>query len=169
MPNQELWAKSDSATRFTVKRDELRVEMERVYDASPERVFNAFIDSDLVSKWWGPRGTTTIIDKNEVRPGGAWRFVVRSQSGKEEAFNGKYVEIKPHASITHTFNYEPIGPGHELKETATFQPVENGKTKVTTTSFYDRIEELDGMVGSGMEKGAVETFERLAELLEATK
>jgi len=158
-----------SSTTFEIKRDELRVEMRRTFNATAERVFKAFIDSDLVSRWWGPRGSTTIVDRNEVRPGGTWRFIIRGSNGKEVAFSGRYIEIEPVKSITHTFNFEPIGPGHELKETATFESVGDGRTRVTTISYYDKIEELEGMVGSGMEKGARETYDRLAELLETTK
>lgn len=158
-----------SGTKFTIKRDQLKVEMERVYDAPLEVVFNAFVDSDLISRWWGPRGTATIVDKNDVEPGGAWRFIVRNASGKEDSFSGKYVRVSPPDSVTRTFNYDPIGPGHELTETAEFESLDGGKTRLRTISEYKTIEELDGMVASGMERGATESFDRLGELLEIIK
>jgi hypothetical protein len=39
-----------------------------------------------------------------------------------------------------------------------------GRQKITSTSYYNTIEDL-GMLQSGMEAGAIETFDRLDELL----
>lgn len=156
-------------SNFMVRRDELKVIMERVFDAPRDLVFKAFTDSKLISNWWGPRGSTTIVDKNELKKGGGWRFVVRGSSGKEDAFSGKYLEIDSPTFVSHTFNYEPIGPGHELVESASFEKLEGGRTRLTTVSEYNAIEELEGMVGAGMEKGATESYDRLGELLETIK
>ena len=55
--------------------------------------------------------------------------------------------------------------GHVSVETATFEDIGDGRTKVTTVSVFHTGEERDGMVGSGMEGGMQETYERLDELL----
>ncbi len=55
--------------------------------------------------------------------------------------------------------------GHILTESTDFEDLE-GKTKVTTSSSYANIEDLEGMVAMGMESGARESYERLAELVE---
>ena len=47
----------------------------RPFDAPRSLVFKAFTDRALIPQWWGPRGTTTVVDKMQVRPGGIWRFV----------------------------------------------------------------------------------------------
>ena len=49
-------------------------------------------------------------------------------------------------------------------ETATFEDL-GDRTKVITTSLFHTTEERDGMLGSGMEGGLNETYERLDELL----
>ena len=40
---------------------------------------------------------------------------------------------------------------------------------VTATSVFDSVEDRDGMLGSGMESGAAETYDRLDEYLETLK
>ncbi len=55
--------------------------------------------------------------------------------------------------------------GHVSVETATFEDIGDGRTKVTTVSVFHTTEERDGMLGSGMEGGMNETYERLDELL----
>jgi len=37
-----------------------------------------------------------------------------------------------------------------------------GKTKLTAHSLFDSVEDRDGMLQSGMEEGAAETWDRLA-------
>jgi uncharacterized protein YndB with AHSA1/START domain len=32
-------------------------------------MFAAYTDPELIPEWWGPRGTTTIVDEMDVRPG----------------------------------------------------------------------------------------------------
>ncbi len=56
-------------------------------------------------------------------------------------------------------------PGSISVDTMTLTE-EGGKTTITTTSVFDSVEQRDGMLQSGMETGAAETYDRLAELLE---
>jgi uncharacterized protein YndB with AHSA1/START domain len=59
-------------------------------------------------------------------------------------------------------------PGHVSLETATFKE-HDGKTTVTATAVFQTVEDRDGMLQSGMERGATETMDRLAELLQKLK
>jgi uncharacterized protein YndB with AHSA1/START domain len=56
-------------------------------------------------------------------------------------------------------------PGHVSVETAEFEDLGDGRTKITSTSIFHTNEERDGMLGSGMEAGMAETYDRLEELL----
>jgi uncharacterized protein YndB with AHSA1/START domain len=152
-------------TNFTVKREELSVVMDRVFDAPRDLVWKTISDPALIPQWWGPRQFTTVVDKMDFRVGGEWRFVHKNDQG-EYGFHGVYKEITKPSLVSDTFNFEGVPTGHEMVETMVLEDLGNGKTKVTTTSVYANIEDLDGMVGSGMEGGAKETWERLAELVE---
>ena len=136
----------------------------RIMDAPPELVFKAYTDPDLIPRWWGPRRYATTVNKMDLRPGGVWRFVHRAADGGEYAFNGVYREIVPPKRLVYTFNYEGA-PGHEAVETVTFEEAEGGKTRMTDHLLFETREERDGMLNSGMEEGAAETIDRLAELL----
>ena len=138
------------------------IHVERVFDAPRDRVFAAYTDPELVPQWWGRRESETIVTEMDVRPGGAWRFVSKSEQG-ETAFRGTYREVTPPERIVQTFEWEGM-PGHVSVETAEFEDL-GDRTKVTTTSIFHTTEERDGMLGSGMEIGMNETYERLDELL----
>jgi uncharacterized protein YndB with AHSA1/START domain len=100
----------------------------------------------------------------DLRPGGAWRFVERQTDGNEYGFRGEFREIVPPERLVYTFEFEGA-PGHVALETLTFEDLD-GKTRLTARSLFDSAEDRDGMLQSGMEEGARETWDRLAELLE---
>ena len=135
----------------------------RVFDAPRDLVFKACTDPELLARWWGPRRYTTVIDKMEVKPGGMWRFVQSDTAGNEFAFRGVYHEVTAPQRTVQTFEYEGV-PGHVLLDTATFEEFD-GKTRLTQQSVFQSVEDRDGMVQSGMEEGATESMDRLAELL----
>jgi uncharacterized protein YndB with AHSA1/START domain len=139
------------------------IHIERVFDAPRDRVFAAFTNPELIPEWWGPRGGTTVVDRMDVRPGGAWRFVMRGADGSETAFRGTFREVTAPERVVQTFEWEGL-PGHVSIETAEFEDL-GDRTKVTTTSLFHTPEERDGMLASGMERGLNETYARLDELL----
>ena len=55
-------------------------------------------------------------------------------------------------------------PGHVLLETVAFEE-QSGQTKVTATVVFMKADDHEGMLVSGMENGAVESWERVEEYL----
>jgi len=161
--DQEETIAMSGATTLTTP-SEREIVSERVFDAPRDRVFGAYTDPELILQWWGPRRMATVVDQMDVRPGGAWRFVMREPDGREQGFRGVYREVAPPARIVQTFEWEGL-PGHVIVETATFEDLEGERTRVRTTSLFHTTEERDGMLSSGMEGGLTESHERLSELL----
>jgi uncharacterized protein YndB with AHSA1/START domain len=151
-------------TNFTVDRENLEVRIERIFKTTPERLYRAHVTDDDILQWWGPAKYTIEIDKNDVRVGGAWRFIHVGE-GQRHVFSGVYQKLDEPHTITRTFEYEPW-PGHVMVETFNLEPQPDGTTKMTVVSKYKNLEDLEGMVGSGMESGATEGMDRLAKLVE---
>jgi uncharacterized protein YndB with AHSA1/START domain len=139
----------------------------REFDAPRDLVWKALTDPALMSRWWGPRRYKTVVDTMDIRPGGKWRMRNIAADGGEHAFRGEYREIVPPERIVMTFEYEPL-PGHISVETMTLTE-QDGRTRITIRDQYASKEDLEGMVNSGMESGARETYERLDELLAELK
>lgn len=154
-----------SKNNLEVDREERTITMSRVFDAPRQLVWKVCTDPDLVPRWWGPRALTTIVDKMEVKVGGAWRYIHKDADGNEYAFNGVYKEVEPPERMTYTFEFEPMA-GHISTETITLEALPGGKTRITARTTYDTPEDLEAVLQSGMEGGAVETWDRLEELLE---
>jgi len=104
------------------------------------------------------------VDVMDVRVGGSWRFVSVGSDGSEQAFRGTYREITPHERVVQTFEWEGM-PGYVSVETLVLEDLGDDRTRVTVTSIFHTAEERDGMLGSGMEEGWSELYDRLEELL----
>lgn len=143
---------------------DLEIESTRMFDAPPALVFKAHSSCEHMSKWWGRTGSTLPVCEMDFRPGGSWRAVERHPDGNEYAFRGEYRDIVEPERIVYTFEFEGM-PGHVSVETLTFT-AEGGGTRLTNRTLFDSKEDRDGMLESGMEEGANESMERLAEYLE---
>jgi uncharacterized protein YndB with AHSA1/START domain len=135
----------------------------RSFDAPRDLVFKAFTDADAVGQWWGLDSTETVVDQLEARPGGRWRFVEREGDGNEYGFHGVYHDVQAPERLVYTFEFEGM-PGHVLLETVVLED-QGGRTLVTDTSVFQSVADRDGMLQSGMETGAEESYRRLDEYL----
>jgi uncharacterized protein YndB with AHSA1/START domain len=138
---------------------------ERTFDAPRERVWKAFMDPEIVPRWWGSHGTTTTVAEMDVRPGGKWRYVSRAPDRDDVVFFGEYLEIDPPARFRWTFLFDVEGLGAQGgPETHIFEDV-GGKTKVISIGHLGSPEAIDGALASGMIAGAIATWDRLEALL----
>jgi len=136
----------------------------RVVDAPRSLVYEAFTRPEHLKRWMGPRGLAMVLCEQDLRVGGAWRFVHRTPDGQEFGFHGKYLELDPPGRLVRTFVFEPM-PDHEAVETLLLEE-RNGKTTITTTTVHQTIEGRDGhLSGDRMEMGMTEGYARLDELL----
>jgi uncharacterized protein YndB with AHSA1/START domain len=149
---------------FVVDKDNLEVRTSRIFNATRQRLWHAVTVPEQMAQWWGPAKYKTNIVKHDFKVGGEWRFVQTDEEGNEFGFHGVFKEIVEHERISDTFEFEPM-PGHVLVETMTLEELEPGKTKLTAVAKYANLEDLEGMVNSGMEGGQRESYERLAELV----
>lgn len=78
---------------------------------------------------------------------------------------GEYRETVAPERIVATFEYEGM-PGHVSVETMTLVE-RDGRTTLTARSVFASREDREGMLRSGMESGARESYDRLGELLGA--
>jgi uncharacterized protein YndB with AHSA1/START domain len=150
-------------TTFKIEREKLEITMSRVFDAPRELLYNVFTDPKHKTIWWRCNTVTNIAIQMDVRKGGSWRIIQKSGDGKEFAFHGEYIEVIPREKIANTSEFEGM-PGHIITETTTFEEQE-GKTKLTITSSFQNIEDLEGMIKAGMESGSTESMEHIEELL----
>ncbi len=136
--------------------------LSRTFNAPRDLVFAALSQPQHVRRWWGMRDDTMTVCEIDFRVGGAWRFAMNGPHG-EYGFRGEYREIVPTTRIVQTNEFEGM-PGHISLETLSLQE-RDGQTTMTILCQFDSVEDRDAMLGSGMEVGAGESYDRLEELL----
>src|ERR1700730_3120909 len=72
---------------------EREIVIARVFDAPRSLVFKAWIEPERQARWLGPKGFTTVLCEIDARPGGAFRFCMRSPEGTELWLHGMCREI----------------------------------------------------------------------------
>jgi uncharacterized protein YndB with AHSA1/START domain len=155
---------AEAGTKATFERTgEREGKAERIFNAPRDLVWRAFTEAELVAQWWG-RGNRLDVVRDEFERGGHWRYVEHSD-GEQHGFEGRYREIVPQERIERTFEWDGM-PGHVVIETALFEDLGDGRTKVTSISSFYAAEELEGMAAQGMEEGMNASYAALDRLLE---
>jgi uncharacterized protein YndB with AHSA1/START domain len=132
----------------------------RTFNAPRDLVFEAMTKPEHVRHWYGCAEMKMTVCEIDLRVGGKWRYALRMPDGSEHAFSGAYREIDPPAGLVSTESYENIGPGHEMVATVTLEE-KNGRTLFKNRLTYQSKADRDGHLGSGMERGMNESFDRL--------
>ena len=137
----------------------------RVFNAPRHMVFEAFSKPELLKQWFGPHGWSLSVCEVDFRVGGSFRFVMKGPSGRRNGHARRVLEIAPPERSVHMESFDDF-PG-ESQVTTVFVE-KDGKTTMTATVLYDSKEVRDAVIQTGMEHGAAETYDRLAEFLLTT-
>lgn len=137
--------------------------IERVFKAPPERVFEAWTDPAILVKWWGPEGfgTKPAECAMDVREGGAWRTVMRTETGEAHTVSGVYREIAPPKRLVMTWGWQqPDGTrGHETIVELNLEPAPEGTRLRLVQRVFQSIEQ-----GDNHRKGWSSSFNKLDRL-----
>jgi uncharacterized protein YndB with AHSA1/START domain len=153
----------------------------RIFNAPREMVFKAWTDPGQMSQWWGPHHFTNPVCQLDVRPGGAWRIIMRGPDGADHPAKGVYREIDPPRRIVMTIDHSDLpDPWHdrvnpkrdkskptlEAVTTVTFDD-EGGKTRLTISLRFESPAIRDSLLKLGMNEGWSQSLQRLTTLLSA--
>ncbi len=86
------------------------VSTERTFNASLADVWRVWNDADSIRKWWGPKGYTAFVVRNDVREGGSYLWAMKSGAMKSEKgrmfwSTGTYKEVVANKKIVSTMSF----------------------------------------------------------------
>ena len=153
---------SNRAAKVTLPADD-QILITRAFDAPKHLVYRAWTEPELVRRWWtAKRGAMTVCDM-DVRVGGTWRWVMKTDQGLEVGFHGEYVEIVPDAKLVSTEIYDPFPDGGAVN-TLTLTERE-GRTYLEIRVQHQNRENRDMHINSGMEGGLQDALDLMEELV----
>jgi len=149
----------------------------RVLAAPRELLWKAWTDAKHLAEWWGPHAFTNPVCEMDVRPGGAYRIVMRGPDGAEFPIRGVFREIAEPERLVMTVDcsehpdswHDMINPNRdrtkkpflEMLQTVTFEEF-GGKTKLTIRTRFESVSIRDAAVKIGMNEGWSQSLESLA-------
>ena len=135
--------------------------VERHYPASPKRVFQAWADPKIKSKWFGTSPEDT--KEFDFRVGGKETAVGEWDGGAITDFRATYYDIVPNRRIIYAYDMHHSGRYLSVS-LATIEFIADGdRTRMT---FTEQGAFLDGYDDAGSrERGTIEFMNRVAETL----
>lgn len=103
------------------------IRLHRVFRATPERIYRAFLNADAMVKWLPPNGFTGKVHHMDAKVGGTFKMSFTNfTTGKSHSFGGQYLELVPHERLRYTDNFDdPNLPG-EIYVTVALKKVSCG-------------------------------------------
>lgn len=96
----------------TTPASSISLRLERAFDATPEEVFDAWTDPEVLRRWWVVDAAwRTPVAEVDLRPGGRYRLSMEDPaSGSVHTVGGEYLEVKRPERLVYTWQWEvPAG------------------------------------------------------------
>jgi uncharacterized protein YndB with AHSA1/START domain len=109
--------------------DDTTLEITRLFDAPPARVFDAWLNREEWQSWIGPEGINCEVPLLEPRVGGRYRIAMRLSDGREVPVAGIFKTIDAPRTLAFTWGWEN-DPTRQSLITLTFRE-KGGRTELT--------------------------------------
>ncbi|GGO08295.1 SRPBCC domain-containing protein [Saccharibacillus kuerlensis] len=145
----------------TIQRTRTDTASRLIKKASPQKLYWAFVDPDVLVRWLPPAGMSGRIERFEPQPGGSYRMVLTHKgtsgsfegksSSNTDIVEGKFVELVPGERIVQAVAFDSSDPAYagEMKLTWKFEDAGEG-TQVTVI-----CEHVPGGIGRSEHEGAL--------------
>lgn len=162
--------------------DEFDVEVSRVFDAPPDRVWALWAEPHLVKQWWGPHGFTCPVAEVDLRVGGRILAAMRAPAewgGGDTYSTWTFTEVEPPRFLAYEFRFSDAA-GAPLTPTEAGIPAEGvpdvgihrvqfedagpGRTRMSMTEHGYTTPEAGAMSKAGLEQ----CFDKMATALRPT-
>jgi uncharacterized protein YndB with AHSA1/START domain len=146
-----------------------------VFNAPLRKVFDAFIQKNIVRQWLAPLNLSLEIDNYLIQSNGEYRYSITDDSGKKHTFLGVVHEVDYPKRIIQTFEYETTPKKGDVSlEVLNFKPLGESKTELIHQSVFRSVAERDavlitknsdGVLEAEKKLGIVDAYNRLNEIL----
>lgn len=135
----------------------------RVFNASRDKLWQAFADPAQLAQWWGPAGFSNTIHEFSFESGVLWKYTMHAPDGTGYYNESEFLEIVPGERIV----LRHLRPMHRFDITMTFTDVAD-QARLTWVMVFDDEAEAD-RVRAFVPAANEQNFDRLEALLKQAK
>ncbi|GAB3054306.1 SRPBCC family protein [Sediminivirga luteola] len=122
-----------------------------------QRLWDAYADPRQLEKFWGPPGWPATFTRHDLYPGGRSKYYMSGPDGERSGGYWEYLNVDHGRAfeVLDGFLGEDGTPNTELpsmRMVFLFEDTTEGSRLVTTT-YFNSAEELEQLLGMGMEEG----------------
>ena len=133
-----------------------------------EKLFAAWMNSELYPKWFCPKPWYVSDVKLDLRAGGGSEMIFHGPNGETFPNKGIYLEIVPNEKLVFTdaftSDWQP-NPNFMFVAILTFEKLPNGGTRYTARARHWAREAMEKHAAMGFEGGWNKVFDQLVELV----
>jgi uncharacterized protein YndB with AHSA1/START domain len=145
---------------------QLDLVLERHADVPPEKVWKAWTEPQHLKQWFAPKPWTIEECDVDLRPGGRFRFVMRSPEGQTFPNVGCFLEIVKNQRLVWT---DALAPGYRPSAEPFFTAMVllesdgRGGTKYTAIAMHKDPEGREKHEQMGFAEGWGQVFDQMVE------
>ncbi|TFB52817.1 SRPBCC family protein [Cryobacterium tagatosivorans] len=139
------------------------------FDASVERVWQIWEDARQLERWWGPPTWPATFDRHDFVPGGRSSYYMTGPEGEKARGWWVTTSIQPPHRLEFDDGFadengQPVADMGTVHGVVTLEEFE-GRTRMTSVSTFENMEQLEQMSAMGMEEGMREAMGQIDTLL----
>jgi uncharacterized protein YndB with AHSA1/START domain len=163
-------------TKVTKDMENNTLVIERVVDAPRAKVWRAYSEKELFTKWWGPEGWETSVKEFEFKPGGRIHYCMKCVDKNQGEWFGQeswgLMELKElnEPDGFEYMDYFSDDAGAINKEmpglrTEVELVEQDGKTTLITRAYADSPEGMQQLLEMGMVEGFTSSIDKMERVL----
>lgn len=150
---------------------ELDLVIERELPVSPDPVWRAWTDAELLKQFFAPKPFETPRAELDVRPGGRFFSVMRSPDGDEFENEGCYLEVVENSKLVWTTvmaaGYRPVTSPMPFTAVLELEPTADGGTRYRAVAIHQEAAGKEQHEAMGFHEGWGQVIDQMVELMQA--
>ena len=156
-------------TSITNDADALTMTVVADFSAELQRLWDAYLDPRQLERFWGPPTWPATFTRHDAVPGGRSAYVMTGPDGQSHGGYWEWLSVEPLRSfeVRDGFTTADGQPDPGLPWTRSqfvFEGTDDG-ARVTTTTYFNSLPDLEQLLGMGMEEGMREAMGQMDDVL----
>lgn len=149
--------------------DALRLTIVAEFDAGVGRVWQIWEDPRQLERWWGPPTWPATFEQFDFQPGGKASYYMTGPDGTKARGWWRFTSIGAPDRLALDDGFaddfgNPVSDMGTARMAVTLEDV-GGRTRMTITSAFESVEQMEKMIQMGMEEGMGEAMGQIDAIL----